>query len=128
MSEANVSRHAMEKRTSAKESQKLNQRFFPKHHNKVHPIRLQRSSSSSSLSTLSQNSNDSSLTDSLTLLDENISSALHLISPYKRREPKVANAAQQQPSPQITKPSELKRCNWITKDCGMINFISSIII
>lgn len=129
MSKANIGRNAMEKRTSVKESQKLNHGFFTKHLKKVYPIGLQKSSSSSSLSSsLSENSNDSSLTDSLTLLDENISLGLHLISPRQREEHAVANAVQQQPSPQNSKPGEVKRCNWITKNCGMIKFISSIII
>ncbi|KAK7275049.1 hypothetical protein RIF29_16156 [Crotalaria pallida] len=118
MSIANLRRNAMEKKTSVKESQKLNQRFFTKHlNNKVHPIGLhRRSSSSSSISSLSQNSNDSSLTDSLTLLDENISFGLHLISPRGIREHAVANDVQQQTSPKINEPGELKRCNWITKN------------
>ncbi|CAL0315272.1 unnamed protein product [Lupinus luteus] len=100
----------MEKRTSMKESQKLNQTFFRKHLNKVYPIGLhKRSSSSSSLSSLSENTDDSSLTDSLTLLDENVSLGLRLILPRERGEPALVNAA--------TEAGELKRCNWITKNC-----------
>ncbi|KAK7307022.1 hypothetical protein VNO77_39714 [Canavalia gladiata] len=118
---AYVRRHAMEKRTSVQESRKLNQIFFPKSLNKVYPIRLQRSSSTSSLSSLSsslsQNSDESSLTDSLNLADENISLALHLISPRRRRETAATNTAQQQQSAQNAEPGELKRCNWITKNC-----------
>ncbi|XP_061363067.1 uncharacterized protein LOC133306716, partial [Gastrolobium bilobum] len=116
-----VLRHAMEKRTSVQESRKLNQRFFTKNNKKVYPIKLQKSSSSSSLSSLSsslsQNSNDSSLTDYLTLEDENNSLALHLITPRQRREPPVTSTAQQQLSPWTAEPGELKRCNWITKNC-----------
>ncbi|XP_027362764.1 uncharacterized protein LOC113870369 [Abrus precatorius] len=113
--------HAMEKRTSVQESRKLNQIFFPKYLNKVYPIRLQRSSSTSSLSSLSsslsQNSDESSLTDSWNLEDENISLPLHLISPRRRRERAVTNTAQQQQSAHTAEPGELKRCNWITKNC-----------
>ncbi|KAE9595697.1 putative DNA-3-methyladenine glycosylase I [Lupinus albus] len=104
----------MEKRTSMKESQKLNQTFFRKHLNKVYPIGLhKRSYSSSSLSSLSENTDDSSLTDSLTLLDDNVSLGLHLISLRQRGEPALVNAVQKQP----TEAGELKRCNWITKNC-----------
>ncbi|RYR58280.1 hypothetical protein Ahy_A05g023939 [Arachis hypogaea] len=119
MSKANnVNGNLMEKRnnSSNKESQKslLNhQRFFPKHHNKVHPIKLQRSSSPSPSLLSSQNSDDS-----LSLLDENISLTLHLASPYQRM---VINEHEVQLSPpqQINKneSGELKRCNWITNNC-----------
>ncbi|XP_015965861.1 uncharacterized protein LOC107489622 isoform X1 [Arachis duranensis] len=120
MSKANnVNGNLMEKRnnSSNKESQKslLNhQRFFPKHHNKVHPIKLQRSSSPSPSLLSSQNSDDS-----LSLLDENISLTLHLASPYQRM---VINEHEVQLSPpqQINKneSGELKRCNWITNNCA----------
>lgn len=128
MSKANVRRNALEKSKSVKEPQKPNQSFFPKYFKKVYPIGLQKSTSSLSLSSLSlslsQNSNDSSLTaDSLTPLDQKISLALRLISPCERREPTpVAKPAQQQqPSRQnSTEPGELRRCNWITKNSGMI--------
>ncbi|TKY69503.1 GMP synthase of glutamine-hydrolyzing [Spatholobus suberectus] len=111
----------MEKKTSVLESRKLNQIFFAKQLNKVYPIRLQRSSSTSSLSSLSsslsQNSDDSSLTESLNLVDDNFQFALNLISSRRRRrEPAVANTTYQQ-SPQTAEPGELKRCNWITKNC-----------
>jgi len=116
-------RHAMEKKTSSQESRKLSQIFFPKQLNKVYPIRLHRSSSTSSISSLSssfsQNSDDSSLTDSLNLADDNFQFALNLISPRdQRREPAVTitNAPHQQQT------GEFRRCNWITKNCGMINF------
>jgi len=113
----------MEKKTSSQESRKLSQIFFPKQLNKVYPIRLHRSSSTSSISSLSssfsQNSDDSSLTDSLNLADDNFQFALNLISPRdQRREPAVTitNAPHQQQT------GEFRRCNWITKNCGMINF------
>ncbi|KAK7309918.1 hypothetical protein RJT34_07045 [Clitoria ternatea] len=117
----------MEKRTSVQEPWKLNlnQIFFPKHFKKVYPISLQRSSSTSSLSSLSsslsQNSDESSLPDSLNLVDDNFSYALHLISPRPRRETAVTTSTAYQPqSPQVTEPGLLKRCNWITKNCDEV--------
>jgi len=100
----------------------------------VYPIGLQKSTSSLSLSSislsLSQNSNDSSQADSLTPLDEKISLALRLISPRDRREPTIASKPlhQHQPpsSPPTTQPREFKRCNWITKNSGIITFISNL--
>ncbi|KAL2349092.1 hypothetical protein Fmac_003092 [Flemingia macrophylla] len=114
--------HAMEKKTRSQESRILNQIFFPKQPNKVYPIKLQRSSSTSSLSSLSsslsQNSDDSSLTDSLNLADDNFQFALNLISPrLRRREPTFTNISHQEHSPQNAEIGELKRCNWITKNC-----------
>ncbi|WVZ12367.1 hypothetical protein V8G54_016897, partial [Vigna mungo] len=113
---AYVRRHAMEKKTSSQESRKLSQIFFPKQLNKVYPIRLQRSSSTSSISSLSsslsQNSDDSSLTD------DNFQFALNLISPRdRRREPAVTNTPHQQQSSHAAEPGEFRRCNWITKNC-----------
>lgn len=128
MSKTNVRKQALERSTSFKDTQKiLNQNFF---HNKifkkVYPIGLQKSTSSLSLSSvslsLSQNSNDSSQADSLTPLDERISSALRLISAssHERRESAVAKTIHQQSPLVTTEPGELKRCNWITKNSGMI--------
>ncbi|KAK7407460.1 hypothetical protein VNO78_09410 [Psophocarpus tetragonolobus] len=121
---AYVRRHAMEKKKSVQESLKLSQIFFPKQLNKVYPIKLQRSSSTSSISSisssLSQNSDDSSLTDSLNLVDDNFQFALNLILPRgrrRRREPAATGPVHQQQSPQTAEPGELKRCNWITKNC-----------
>lgn len=133
MSKANVRRQVLERSRSFKETQKiLNQNFFTKSLKKIYPIGLQKSTSSLSLSSvslsLSQNSNDSSQADSLTPLDEKISLALGLISasPREKREPAIGKTIQQQPSPLVnTEPGELKRCNWITKNSGMINFISN---
>lgn len=88
----------------------------------MYPIGLQKSTSSLSLSSvslsLSQNSNDSSQADSLTPLDERISSALRLISSssHERRETAVAKTIHQQSPLVTTEPGELKRCNWITKN------------
>jgi len=118
----------MEKRTSSQESRKLSQIFFPKQLNKVHPVKLHRSSSTSSISSLSsslsQNSDESSQTDSLNLVDDNFQFALNLISPRgRRRGPAVTNTPlHQQQSSHTAEPGELRRCNWITKNCGMVNF------
>ncbi|MED6120642.1 hypothetical protein PIB30_022756 [Stylosanthes scabra] len=112
----------MEKRnsSSSKESQKLllkHQRFFPKHHNKVHPIKLEKISCLSS--SLSQNSDD----DSLALFDENISLALHLASPYQRiiisgeHEVEKQHSSPPQQINDDNESGELKRCNWITNSC-----------
>ncbi|KAF1871980.1 hypothetical protein Lal_00012199 [Lupinus albus] len=121
MFKTNVRKHVVEKNKSVKETHKIvnHSSFLTKHFKKVYPIGLQKSTSSlSSLSSLSlslsQNSNDS-----LTPLDENISIALHLISPYQRKEPLIVAAAKnvQQKQPSVvfsTEPRELKRCNWIT--------------
>jgi len=130
MSKVNAKRHAMEKKTSDQESKKLNQTIFHKHLKRVYPIGLQKSSSSSSISSfsssLSQNSNDSCFTDSLTIADEQVSLALHSISPRHRREHTLINIAQKQQNPHAAELGELKRCNWITKNCGIsiLNFFS----
>ncbi|CAL5189171.1 unnamed protein product [Lathyrus oleraceus] len=103
------------------DSKKLNQIFFQKHIKRVYPIGLEKSSSSSSSSSLSsspsQNSNDSCLVDSLNLAYENVSLPQHLISPHQRKERDVVNTSQQQQNLHATKFGELKRCNWITKNC-----------
>ncbi|XP_058772219.1 uncharacterized protein LOC131646073 [Vicia villosa] len=121
MHKTNVRRYAMEDITSDQESKKLNQIFFQKHLKKVYPIGLEKSSSSSSSSSLSsslsQNSNDSCFTDSLNLTDENVSLPQHLISSHQRSECTVVNTSQKQQNLHATKLGELKRCNWITKNC-----------
>lgn len=111
MSKANEKIHAiMEKKTSVQESRKLNQIFFHKQHLKrVYPFGLQKSSSSSSSSSLSQISNDSSMT----LADHE-----NLISPSQRRERVLINTSQPQKFPHAAELGELKRCNWITNNCG----------
>ncbi|KAK7317778.1 hypothetical protein RJT34_02292 [Clitoria ternatea] len=124
MSKTNVRRHVLEKSRSVKETQKiLNHDFFTRNLKKVYPIGLQKSTSSLSLSSvslsLSQNSNDSSLADSLTTpLDERISLALRLIAPRERREPTISTKPSQPiaTSPETTEPGELRRCNWITNN------------
>lgn len=133
MSKNNVRKQVLERSTNFKDTQKiLNQSFFHNRNSnlkKVYPIGLQKSTSSLSLSSvslsLSQNSNDSSQADSLTPLDEKISLALRLISAssHERRESTVARTIQHQSNPVVvTEPGELKRCNWITKNSGMVNF------
>ncbi|XP_019180598.1 PREDICTED: uncharacterized protein LOC109175716 [Ipomoea nil] len=109
--------------------------IFSKNLKKVHPINgLHKTCSALSLSSLSlslsQTSDDSSLTDdsSLSPLDDNISLALGFIaaSPERRgsRPPPATRNARRQPciSPARNIPSpsssedEVKRCNWITKN------------
>jgi len=129
MSKVNAKGHAMEKKPSDQESKKLNQIFVHKHLKRVYPTGLQKSSSSSSISSfsssMSQNSNDSCFTDSLTIADEHVSLALHSISPRHRREHTLINISQQQQNPHAAELGELKRCNWITKNCGIsiLNFL-----
>ncbi|KAI4314042.1 hypothetical protein L6164_026985 [Bauhinia variegata] len=127
MSRANVRRQTLEKSKTVKDTQKPSlQSFFPKHLKKVHPIRLQKSTSVSSLSSislsLSQNSNDSSLADSVNPLDQKISLALNLISSPRRRGKPVAKTVpqQKQPGPCFTETGELRRCNWITKNSDKV--------
>lgn len=104
------------------------QGLFSKHLKRIYPIGLHRSISSLSLSSvslsLSQNSNDSSLTDSSAVpLEQKISLALRLISPLERREVPAARnfLPQQQQQNQDSNDGELKRCNWITKNSGMMH-------
>ncbi|XP_041013216.1 DNA-3-methyladenine glycosylase isoform X1 [Juglans microcarpa x Juglans regia] len=122
MSKANVRRHVLEKNKVLKEKEKPAQSSLSKNLKRIYPIGLQRSSSSLSLSSLSlswsQNSNDSSLTDSTTPLDQKISLALRLIAPPERREAPVDKNAQQQS--QDTGTGELKRCNWVTKNSDKV--------
>lgn len=146
------SRHALlEKRTNTSPSR---DRQNPNNNNnnsfnflkKIYPIGLHKTCSPLSLSSLSlslsQTSNDSSITDSsVTPLDQKIAFALRLIAPPERREALAnRNAARQQPSPSPTPspassvPSddneEVKRCNWITKNsgeclCKLVTFLSN---
>nr|GMD27389.1 DNA-3-methyladenine glycosylase-like [Ipomoea batatas] len=135
------SRHALlEKRTNTSPSR---DRQNPNNNNnsfnflkKIYPIGLHKTCSPLSLSSLSlslsQTSNDSSITDSsVTPLDQKIAFALRLIAPPERREALAnRNAARQQPSPSPTPspassvPSddneEVKRCNWITKNSDKV--------
>ena len=128
----NVRKPILEKRsilTKEKEKQiSRAQGLFSKHLKRIYPIGLHRSTSSLSLSSvslsLSQNSNDSSLTDSSAVpLEQKISLALRLISPPERREVTVARnfQPQQQQQNQDSNDGELKRCNWITKNSGMVH-------
>ncbi|XP_019149923.1 PREDICTED: uncharacterized protein LOC109146729 [Ipomoea nil] len=134
------SRHALlEKRTNTspsrdREKPNNNSCNFLK---KIYPIGLHKTCSPLSLSSLSlslsQTSNDSSITDSsVTPLDQKIAFALRLIAPPERREALAnRNAARQlQPSPSPTPspassvPSddneEVNRCNWITKNSDKV--------
>ncbi|KAG2706871.1 hypothetical protein I3760_05G122300 [Carya illinoinensis] len=122
MSKANVRRHVLEKNKVLKEKEKPAQSSLSKNLKRIYPIGLQRSGSSLSLSSLSlswsQNSNDSSLADSTTPLDQKISLALRLIAPPERREAPVDKNAKQQS--QDTGTGELKRCNWVTKNSDQV--------
>ncbi|XP_023884630.1 uncharacterized protein LOC111996832 [Quercus suber] len=123
MSKANTRRHDLERNKLSKEKEKPSQSILSKHLKRIYPIGLQRSGSSlSSLSSLSlslsQNSNDSSLTDSTTPLNQKISLALRLIAPSERREAPWAKTVKQQS--QDTSTGELRRCNWITKNSDKV--------
>ncbi|KAH7833914.1 hypothetical protein Vadar_010981 [Vaccinium darrowii] len=119
MSKENVKRHAMEKNRNPREKEKPNQGFLSKHLKKVYPSSLRKSCSPLSLSSLSlslsQNSNDSSLTDSSIPLDRQISFALRRIVPTERRDFMVGAKNVHQHSPD-SDGEGLKRCNWITKN------------
>lgn len=124
MSKVNVRRHILEKNRSPIEKEKQSQSIFTKHLKRVYPIGLQRTTSSLSLSSvslsLSQNSNDSSLTDCSSPLHQKISLALCLIAPPERREVPVAKNVQPQQHSQDSGSEEMKRCNWITKNSGKL--------
>ena len=122
-------------KTSPTEKEKSGQSFLTRHLKKIYPIGLRRSNSSlSSLSSLSlslsQNSNDSSLTDPASPLDHKITLALRLIAPPERRGfavfPRNVRSSQNpstQPDSPTSNDGEIRRCNWITKNSGM--FITS---
>ncbi|XVF85735.1 hypothetical protein PTKIN_Ptkin17bG0141000 [Pterospermum kingtungense] len=135
MSKGNVRRHVVvEKNRCAKEKEKPAQQIsvMSKHLKKVYPIGLQRSTSSLSMSSvslsLSQNSNDSCVTDhSSTPLEQKISLALSLIAPHHERRGFVPgfrpvqhhqHQQQQQQQQQNQDPGngEVRRCNWVTKN------------
>lgn len=94
-----------------------NTNLFSRHLKKIYPIGLHRTCSPLSLSSLSLSlSTDSSVTDSLTPLDQKIASVINLIAPHERREvvvPLEKNVQVQQGSEE-----ETRRCNWITKNSG----------
>ncbi|XVE74411.1 hypothetical protein DITRI_Ditri12bG0014900 [Diplodiscus trichospermus] len=124
MSRANdVRRHVLEKNRSPKEKDKPAQSVLSKHSKKIYPIGIQRSTSFLPLSSLSlslsRNSNDSSLTDYATPLEQKISLALSLIAPHhEKREfvTVVRSAHQQQQLSQDPCTGELRRCNWVTRN------------
>ncbi|KAF7123927.1 hypothetical protein RHSIM_Rhsim12G0070800 [Rhododendron simsii] len=115
----NVQKYAMEKNRNPREKEKPNHGFLSKHLRKVYPISRRRSCSPLSLSSLSlslsQNSNDSSLTDYSIPLDQEISFALRRIVPIERRDFLIGakNAHQHIPD---SNGEGLRRCNWITKN------------
>ena len=131
-SKATVRRRILERQTCPKEKDRTSQNILSKHLKKIYPIGLQRTTSSLSLSSfslsLSQNSNDSSLTDSSIQLDQKISYAIRLITPPppppERREAPLPKSVQQQC--QELGDGELRRCNWITHTSGKITLSSDM--
>ncbi|KAE9454463.1 hypothetical protein C3L33_13639, partial [Rhododendron williamsianum] len=119
MSKENVQRHAMEKNRNPREKEKPNHGFLSKHLRKVYPISRRRSCSPLSLSSLSlslsQNSNDSTLTDYSIPLDQEISFALRRIVPIERRDFPMGAKNVHQHIPDSSSEG-LRRCNWITKN------------
>ncbi|KAI8527459.1 hypothetical protein RHMOL_Rhmol12G0077000 [Rhododendron molle] len=119
MSKENVLRHAMEKNRNPREKEKPNHGFLSKHLRKVYPISRRRSCSPLSLSSLSlslsQNSNDSTLTDYSIPLDQEISFALRRIVPIERRDFPMGAKNVHQHIPD-SNGEGLRRCNWITKN------------
>ncbi|KAL6969666.1 DNA-3-methyladenine glycosylase I [Sarracenia purpurea var. burkii] len=119
MSKDQAKRHILEKNRGQREKEKTNNGFLSKHLKRVYPSSLRKSCSALSLSslslTLSQNSNDSSLTDCTIPLDQEISLALRRIAPPERREVPAAAKYVQQQSQEVSCEG-LKRCNWITKN------------
>ncbi|GMN42076.1 hypothetical protein TIFTF001_011308 [Ficus carica] len=131
MLKANVRRPTLERNNGSlkekdeKKKEKTSPGLLSKHLKRIYPIGLQKSNSSLSLSSLSlslsENSNDSSLADFGSPLDNKISLALRLIAPPPRRKesPSPKNAQQHhQQTQEATSPEELRRCNWITKNSG----------
>ncbi|KAK4376558.1 hypothetical protein RND71_002854 [Anisodus tanguticus] len=132
MSKQNVRKHyALEKhRETEKTRSNTSSNFLlSKHWKKIYPIGLHKTGSSLSLSSLSlslsQTSDDSSVTDSssITPLDQKISLALRLIasSTEKREGPATSKnvtravSPTRNPSPSPSSEDELmSRCNWIT--------------
>lgn len=125
MSKENVQRHAMEKNRNPREKEKPNHGFLSKHLRKVYPISRRRSCSPLSLSSLSlslsQNSNDSTLTDYSIPLDQEISFALRRIVPIERRDFPMGAKNVHQHIPDSNSEG-LRRCNWITKNSGKLQF------
>ncbi|KAG5521317.1 hypothetical protein RHGRI_033763 [Rhododendron griersonianum] len=115
----NVQRHAMEKNRNPREKEKPNHGFLSKHLRKVYPVSRRRSCSPLSLSSLSlslsQNSNDSTLTDYSIPLDQEISFALRRIVPIERRDFPMGAKNVHQHIPDSNSEG-LRRCNWITKN------------
>ncbi|XP_009595131.3 uncharacterized protein LOC107765923 [Nicotiana tabacum] len=135
MSKQNVRRHALEKHREKEKTRSNTTNFLlSKHWKKIYPIGLHKTGSSLSLSSLSlslsQTSNDSSLTDysSITPLDQKISLALRLIassSSEKREIPAMKNVVRavsptSNPSPTSTEEELMRRCNWITSSSDKV--------
>lgn len=141
MSKANVRRPTILERNSStlkehkdkKENKSIQNSLFSKRLKRIYPVGFQRSDSSFSLSSsssssfslsFSENSNDSSLADFGSPIDQRLSLALRLIAtPTRRASPPPKSGAFQLHEPQgqdgNKSPGELRRCNWITKNSGM---------
>ncbi|KAF3675142.1 putative o-linked n-acetylglucosamine transferase, ogt [Capsicum annuum] len=136
MSKQNVQKHyALEKHREKEKTRSKNSStnfLLSKHWKKIYPIGLHKTGSSLSLSslslTLSQTSNDSSITDSssITPLDQKISLALRLIASSREKKEvnsttcnknvarTVSPARSPSPSPSPSEEEFMRRCNWIT--------------
>ncbi|KAI4373329.1 hypothetical protein MLD38_011464 [Melastoma candidum] len=112
-------RSFLEKHDKSSSTESDGQSFLTRHLKKIYPVGLDRSTSSLSLSSLSQSSNDSaSLAGSLgSSLNRNISLSLSLISPDAQRSfiPPCRSFRVQSASRTGLGDGELCRCNWITK-------------
>ncbi|XP_059655030.1 uncharacterized protein LOC132302169 [Cornus florida] len=123
MSKENVRGDVLEKNRSPRAREKPDHYFLSKHLKSFYPIRLHKSNSPLSLSSLSlslsQNSIDSSLTDSSSPLDQRISLALRRLAPPERREVPVGKNVQHTHGSNCSGEG-LRRCNWITKNSDKV--------
>ncbi|XP_076898993.1 uncharacterized protein LOC143552733 [Bidens hawaiensis] len=139
MSKENMRRNIVEKKNSSpnatREKEKISstQNILSKHLKKVYPVGIHKTSSLLSLSSLSltlSHNSSGSFTDSLSTLEQTISSALQLIAPTPSPTPSPTPARRELPAaktsahglvpePSLDPPNGedgLRRCNWITKN------------
>ncbi|KAL5974402.1 hypothetical protein ACLOJK_031067 [Asimina triloba] len=110
-----VKRFLFERNRSLRE-EKPNKPTLSKHLQKIYPIGIHKSTSSGSLSSLSQNSNDSLINSPKFNFDRKASMLTRGIDePCQRREacPVAVDAGKL--SSEETREGNLKRCHWITK-------------
>ncbi|KAF6140023.1 hypothetical protein GIB67_001764 [Kingdonia uniflora] len=119
MSKLKVRKNVLQRKQNLlKEKEKQGQNFISKHLKKVYPLGIQKSPSSQSLPSLSlsQNSNDSSLSGSLS---RSVRKKIIAVSPHENVAPPngkstaTVNAEQNNPDHGA---GGLKRCHWITKN------------